>query len=112
LSTTKARRGGLHSKEVRDRGEANYALAILPALMQLEQTRSRLGAPFTSALTTCRFTFQRRRVMLCACEMLLPKRGPLPQMSQVCAMVQLQILECITAPEQQKLGAFLERTIS
>jgi hypothetical protein len=29
--------------------------------------------------------------MLCAWEMLLPKRGPLPQMSQVCAIVELQI---------------------
>ena len=71
---------------------AFYALATLallvtfPLLMQVAHTRSFLGAPFTMAFTACRFTFQRRRVMLCACEMLLPKRGPLPQMSQVCAM--------------------------
>src|ERR1700733_1091659 len=58
--------------------------------MQLVQTRIRLGAPFTSAFTACRFTFQRRRVTLCACEMLLPNCGPLPQTSHTCAMVQLQ----------------------
>jgi hypothetical protein len=59
--------------------------------MQLAHTRSFLGVPSTIAFTACRFTFQRRRVMLCAWEMLLPKRGPLPQMSQVCAIVELQI---------------------
>ena len=68
-----------------------YALATFPLLMQLAQTRSLFDVPFTIALTACKFTFQRRRVMLCACEMLLPKRGPLPQISQVCAMIQLQI---------------------
>ena len=44
----------------------SYALAILPLLMQLAQTRMRLEAPFTRALTACRLTFQRRRVTLCA----------------------------------------------
>ena len=67
-----------------------YALAILPALMQLVQTRIRFGAPFTRALTACRFTFHRRRVTLCACEMLLPNCGPLPQMSHTCAIVPLR----------------------
>jgi hypothetical protein len=66
--------------------------------MQLEHTRSRLVAPFTSAFTTCRFTFHRRRVTLCACEMLFPNCGPLPQISHVCAMSQLQILQGVTAP--------------
>ena len=43
-----------------------YPLAILPFLMQLVQTRMRLVAPLTRALTACRLTFQRRRVTLCA----------------------------------------------
>jgi hypothetical protein len=34
--------------------------------MQLAQTRSLFDVPFTIAFTACRFTFQRRRVMLCA----------------------------------------------
>src|SRR6202007_1667159 len=59
--------------------------------MQLVQTRIRLGAPFTSALTFCKFTFQRRRVTLCACEMLFPNCGPFPQMSHTCAIALLQI---------------------
>ena len=78
-----------------------YALATFPLLMQDAHTRSRLGAPLTSALTTCRFTFQRRRVTLCACEMLLPNCGPLPQISQTCAMVELQNLQGLSAPPKQ-----------
>src|ERR1700739_1673014 len=54
--------------------------------MQLAHTRMRLGLPFTSAFTACRFTFQRRLVTLCACEMLLPNCGPLPQTSHPCAI--------------------------
>src|ERR1035438_9772405 len=73
-----------------------YALAILPLLMQLVQTRMRFGAPLTRAFTACRFTFQRRRVTLCAWEMLLPNCGPFPQTSHTCAIVQLQIFECFT----------------
>jgi hypothetical protein len=69
------------------KGQRAQAFATFPLLMQVAQTRIRLGAPFTIAFTTCRFTFHRRRVTLCACEMLLPKRGPLPQISQTCAMV-------------------------
>jgi hypothetical protein len=72
-------------------------LVIFPLLMQLVQTRMRLGWPLTKALTACRLTFQRRLVTLCACEMLLPNCGPLPQMSHTCAIVQLQILEYLTA---------------
>ena len=63
-----------------------YAFEILPLLMQLAHTRRRFGLPFTSALTACRFTFQRRFVTLCACEMLLPNCGPLPQTSHTCAI--------------------------
>src|SRR5262252_233211 len=54
--------------------------------MQLVQTRRRLLPPFTRALTGRRFTFQRRLLTLCACEMVLPERGPLPQTSHTCAM--------------------------
>lgn len=66
------------------------ALVILPLLMQLVQTRMRLEAPFTRALTAWRLTFQRRRETLCAWEMLLPNCGPLPQISHTCAMTSLQ----------------------
>lgn len=65
-----------------------YALAIFPLLMQLVHTRIRFGAPLTSAFTACRFTFQRRRDTLCACEILFPNCGPLPQISHICAMMQ------------------------
>jgi hypothetical protein len=59
----------------------------LPALMQDVQTFSRFGVPFTVACTVWMFGFQRRRVRRCEWEMLLPKPGPLPQTSQVAAMV-------------------------
>jgi hypothetical protein len=65
-------------------------LTTLPVLMQLVQTRIRLLAPPTTAFTGCRLTFQRRRVVLLAWEMLLPNCGPLPQRSHVAAMVKLQ----------------------
>src|SRR5882757_3040056 len=54
--------------------------------MQLVQTRIRLLPPPTFAFTGRRLTFQRRRLMLCAWEMLLPNWGPLPQTSHTCAM--------------------------
>src|SRR5580704_8050226 len=57
--------------------------------MQLVHTRTRWLAPFTLAFTACRFTFQRRRVVLWACEMLFPNCGPLPQRSHFCAMTVL-----------------------
>src|SRR5579875_3801841 len=64
-----------------------YALTILPLLMQLVQTLIRLETPaLMRAFTCCRFGFQRRRVTLCACEMLLPNCGPLPQSSHTCAI--------------------------
>ena len=69
-------------EEIRLRTGWNYALVILPVLMQLVQTRMRLAAPLTTALTGCKLTFQRRLVTLCACETLLPNCGPLPQISQ------------------------------
>src|SRR5580700_6306435 len=80
--------------------------------MQVAHTRSFLGAPFTIAFTACRFTFQRRRVMLCACEMLLPKRGPLPQMSQICAMVLTPVSSVFFAAPERLLERFLRRAIS
>src|SRR4029079_16612497 len=66
--------------------------------MQLVQTRIRFGAPFTSALTACRLTFQRRLVTLCACEMLFPNCGPLPQTSQTCAISLAPNLSSDSAP--------------
>src|SRR5271163_2614380 len=63
-----------------------YALTILPALMQLAQTRMRLAPPATLAFTGRRLTFQRRRLTLWACEILFPNCGPLPQIWQICAM--------------------------
>src|ERR1035437_6611087 len=60
--------------------------------MQLAQTRTRLLAPSTFAFTERRFTFQRRRVVLLAWEMLFPNCGPLPQKSHLAAMVLLQSL--------------------
>src|SRR5579863_6290677 len=83
------------------RGCEPYALATLPLLMQLVHTRRLLGAPLTIAFTFCRFTFQRRRVTLCACEMLLPNCGPLPQTSHTCAIVMLQIFQGLSAPHQR-----------
>src|ERR1700679_1299379 len=77
------------------------ALTIFPVLMQLVQTRRRLEAPLTRALTAWRLTFQRRRLTLCACEMLLPNCGPLPQISQICAMVKLQIFQGLSTPPEQ-----------
>src|SRR5579862_5786775 len=82
----------LYESRLLRRGCEPYALATLPLLMQLVHTRRLLGAPLTIAFTFCRFTFQRRRVTLCACEMLLPNCGPLPQTSHTCAIVLLQIL--------------------
>ena len=54
--------------------------------MQLVHTRMRLLPPSTLALTAWRLGFQRRRVVLCAWEMLFPNCGPLPQSSHFCAM--------------------------
>src|SRR6516164_10144710 len=50
--------------------------------MQEVHTYRRLGVPPTMARTRWTFGFQRRRVRRCECETLLPKPGPLPQMSQ------------------------------
>src|SRR5215467_9117637 len=55
--------------------------------MQDVQTFRRLGVPDTTARTVWMFGFQRRRVRTCECETLLPKPGPLPQMSQTEATV-------------------------
>src|ERR1019366_8641344 len=56
--------------------------------MQPVQTlmRFEFWLPSIFAFTACRFTFQRRRVLLFACETLLPNCGPLPQRSHLAAM--------------------------
>src|ERR1700686_2027067 len=62
------------------------ALTTLPLRRQEVQTRMRLAPPFTLARTGRRLTFQRRRDTLCAWLMVFPNCGPLPQISQTCAM--------------------------
>jgi len=54
--------------------------------MQEVQTRMRLAAPFTIARTDCRLRFHRRLVTLCAWLIRLPNCGPLPHISQTCAI--------------------------
>src|ERR1700733_16101059 len=71
----------------------SYALTTLPLRRQEVHTRMRLFPPFTLAWTGRRLTFQRRLVTLWAWLMLLPNCGPLPQISQTCAM---------TAPEKMR----------
>src|SRR5216684_3563879 len=63
-----------------------YALTTLPLRRQEVHTRRRLVAPFTLARTGRRLTFQRRRDTLWAWLMVFPNCGPLPQISQTCAM--------------------------
>ena len=70
--------------------EIVYALTTLPDLMHEVQTRTRLLAPLTRARTGRRFTFQRRRLTLCAWLMAFPNCGPLPQISHTWAMMTLQ----------------------
>lgn len=84
-------------------GRWNQALMILPALMQEVQTRMRLLPPSVLALTCWRFGFQRRRVVLWACEMLLPNCGPLPQRSHFCAMVTPIRCLCLGCKERDSL---------
>jgi hypothetical protein len=54
----------------------------LPALMQDVQTRIFRLVPPALVRTTWTLGFQRRGVRRCEWEMLLPKPGPLPQISQ------------------------------
>lgn len=54
--------------------------------MQFVQTRKRRLAPFTTARTCCKFTFQRRLVTLWAWLIRLPNWGPRPQISHTLAM--------------------------
>ena len=64
----------------------SYAFTTFPLRRHEAHTRSLLVAPFTLARTGRRLTFQRRLVTLWAWLMLLPNCGPLPQISQTCAM--------------------------
>ena len=53
-------------------------LVTRPALMQLVQTWSRLGEPFTRARTFWMFGFQRRLVRTWECDTDMPNDGFLP----------------------------------
>ena len=55
--------------------------------MQEVHTFRRLGVPLTTTRLRWMFGFQRRGVRRCENETLLPKPGPLPQMSQTEATV-------------------------
>jgi hypothetical protein len=67
-----------------------YAFVTLPERMHEVQTRIFLLPFAVFAFTGRKLTFQRRFVTLCACEILLPDFGPLPQISHTCAMTVLQ----------------------
>jgi hypothetical protein len=64
----------------------DHALTILPLRIHPVQTRNFLVAPFTTARTGRRLTFQRRLVTLWAWLTLFPNCGPLPHTSQTLAM--------------------------
>jgi hypothetical protein len=59
----------------------------LPALMHDVQAFTRRGVPSTNARTRWMFGFHRRLFRLCENVTDLPNQGPLPQMSQLAAMV-------------------------
>src|SRR6185503_5080585 len=64
------------------------AFATLPPLMHLAHTRWRSAPPLGSCTRTdCKFGLNLRRVLLFACETLLPNCGPLPQTSHLFAMI-------------------------
>src|SRR5688572_4963859 len=54
--------------------------------MQRVQTRTRLLAPLTTALTICRFGSKRRGRTLWACDTRRPTTGPLSQISHLIAI--------------------------
>src|SRR5258705_13942430 len=58
------------------------ARGTLPALRQRVQTFTLVTLPSTSVRTTWRFGFHVRRVLLFACETLLPNATPLSQWKQ------------------------------
>ena len=62
------------------------AFVTLLDFRQFVQTVIRRVRPLTFARTSCRFGIQRLRVRLCACEMLLPEIGFLPQISHTRAI--------------------------
>ena len=82
-------RPGIELKDISQPPRYAFFVTLLER-RQLVQTRIFLllpPAPCTLAFTGCKFTFQRRLVMLCACETLLPNCGPLPQTSQTRDMI-------------------------
>ena len=65
------------------------SFCTLPALRQEVQTFRRLLVPLIRVRTLWMFGFQRREVRRCEWDTLLPKLGPLAQMSHVEATVSL-----------------------
>lgn len=78
------------------------ALETLLALRHLVQTLTRLGAPFSTTRIRWMFGFQRRRERRCECEILFPKPGVFPQMSQTDAITRTRYQ--IRAMESPKLS--------
>src|ERR1041384_6153187 len=62
------------------------AFFTFPCLMHVAHTRIRWMRPSISARTFCKLGSQRRRVLLCACLILLPLMGLFPQIAQTFAI--------------------------
>ena len=74
----------------RSRPGTTQTVAVFPALRHEVHTFLRFRLPgATSTRTDWMFGFQRRLVRRCECETDFPKPGPLPQMSQTAAIVEL-----------------------
>ena len=95
--------------EVTEGDQACGMRVTLSALMQDVQTFTRRGVPSTSARTRWMFGFQRRLFRLCENVTDLPNQGPLPQMSQVAAMVHRGYQ---TASDDQDEGPIFARPAS
>ena len=80
----------------------------LPALRQDVQTLTRFGVESTVARTRWMLGSKRRRVFLRDHGRLLPKPGPLPQMSQTAATAELPRIEERTPPAPGHRGAHRE----
>src|SRR5205085_4430170 len=90
-STSQGAVGGRKAEEPPSWGgssdDASGQRVTLPAFRQPVHTLSRFGVPFTVARTRWMFGSKRRLVILRDHGRLLPKPGPLAQMSQTAATV-------------------------